>query len=152
MKWITNEVRYSDLSDIRYRAQTAASVDGRFTVLILSYHGDLADGSAANSDTRYMGFVAGQYVSLVFPDCVVLDYRELGYSFGDSLFSVNAAIESEYDGLPVVYVASEKCLAGLTTLLAPAGYDTATFLFRDLGEAMDRAGELAKEFKDSGSK
>lgn len=149
MDWVLENVTISDLSSIQYRAQISKSDGHDRRVLVLSFSGELPEGSAGNPDARFMSFVTGEFVSLAFPDCVVFDFRDLGYTFGNYLLGLIEAVDKAYEGLPIIYVASEKCRIGLTSHLASADSDTSGFLFEDLNAAMERAVVLAIEFGDS---
>ena len=93
-----------------------------------------------------MSFITGQFVVLTLPDCVVFDLRDLGYNFGNGLGDVSHAAQAELEGLPCIFVVSDKCRNGLRTLLAPPGAETSDFLFDDLDAALSKAREVAKEY------
>lgn len=149
MGWVLEDVTVSDLSSIQYRGRVSKSDDHDNRVLVLSFSGKLPEGSAGNADARFMSFVTGEFVSFVFPDCVVFDFRELGYTFGNYLFGLVEAVDTAREGLPIIYVASEKCRIGLRSHLASADGDTSDFLFEDFNAAMERAVILAVEFGES---
>ena len=146
MTWTLDPLSFTELSRIKYVAQVCHFVPENLHALVLAFTGDVPDGSAGYNDSRYMAFITGQFVGLSLPDCVVFDLRELTYTFGDSLIGLPQAVYGEFENLPCIFVASEKCWAGLTTLLAPRGADTSNFLFDDLDAALFKARELAQEF------
>ena len=146
MKWNLRNVSYSDLSSIRYEAQVCRFEPDNLEALLLTFSGRVPEGSAGNHDARFMSFITGQFVVLTLPDCVVFDLRDLAYTFGSSLLGLPQAAETELEGLPSIFVASEKCRAGLTSLLAPTDTDTSAFLFDDLDSALQRAQVLAREY------
>jgi len=106
---------------------------------ILSFSGNLPEGLAGNNDARFMSYITGQFVSLVWPNCVIFDFRQLGYTFGNYLLGLNEALDIVDEGLPVLYVVSEKCRVGLSSHLAPGGGDTSGFIFEEFNVAMDIA-------------
>jgi len=149
MDWVLEDVIISDLSSIQYRAQVSKSDEHDCRVLVLSFSGKLPEGSSGNPDARFMSFVTGEFVTLAFPDSVVFDFRDLGYTFGNYLFGLVEAVDTAYEGLPIIYVASEKYRIGLRSHLASANGDTSGFLFEDFNAAMERAAVLATEFRES---
>ena len=146
MNWKLRSVSYSGLSSVRYDAQVCRFEPDNLHALVLAFSGHVPEGSAGNDDARFMSFITGQFVVLTLPDCVVFDLRDLVYTFGSSLLGLPQAAETEIEGLPSIFVASDKCRSGLTSLLAPADTDTSGFLFDDLDSALHRAKHLASEY------
>ncbi len=148
MKWSLKSVSFSELSNVTYEAQVCQFSPDNLEALILAFTGVLPSGSDGNNDARFMAFVTGEFVTLTLPDCVVFDLRNMAYSFGDGPLKLPEAAQHALEQIPCIFVVSDKCRAGLRTLLAPPGTDTKDFLFDNLDSALEKAQELAREYDE----
>lgn len=125
-------------------------------VLVVSFSGEYPDGSLGNQHADYMKAITVYGLVSFDPDAIVLDFRDLSYRWGNSIFGVFQAISQMCDQerepdepcFPVAIAASEKCMAGLSSLLVPADADRPENLFDDLDKAILHARKKAREWLD----
>jgi hypothetical protein len=144
MSWQLEPVSFHDLSRIQYQAHICRFGPDDDGALVLAFIGEMPPGSAGNDDATFMSFIAGKFVALTLPDCVVFDFRELTYSFGNSLGELPHAVHMQLPEMPIVLVISEKCCDGIATLFKGAA--SKGLLFSDLDDALARARDLACVF------
>jgi hypothetical protein len=147
------ERRLSDLSKLKSRVHGV--VDGQLDthVQVISFEGEYGVGSRGNSDAAYMRAVVMSAAAAW--DCIalVLDLRELEYSWGNALLSVIQAAEELGHGdadppFPVKIVASDRCRAGLLSLLGASEESSQGWLFHSIDDAIRAARADARVYLD----
>jgi hypothetical protein len=114
---------------------------------MVSFNGNYPDGSAGNKYGTYIASMAVLGLSSFDPWCVILDFRDLEYRWGNTLLVVfeyiRALMDSDKepgeDSFPVIAVTSEKSREGFLSLVTPKGGHKPKWHFDDLGEAVDAA-------------
>jgi hypothetical protein len=127
------------------RAQTAD-----VKILVLSIRGSYPPGSEGSRHGRYIAQEAIAAVHATSPHCLVLDLRELDYSWGDTLFGVFQDVSQFMDAdvpkgappFPILIVISERS-NGLLSLVGGA----TSAVFYDVQDAIRRAIELGSQWQ-----
>ena len=57
-------------------------------VLIIQFNGDYGEGSGGNKNSEFMKTIISASLGLFLYDSLILDFKKLNYTFGDSLGSV----------------------------------------------------------------
>jgi hypothetical protein len=142
------ERRLSDLSKISHRIY-GVEENGRDTLVqVVAFAGEYGVGSSGNDDAAYMRGVVLSSLAAWDVACVIIDLSELSYSWGYALLGVIEAPGELRDHgggslhFPVFIVASDRCRAGLETLLASAPESFGNILYSSLDDAI-RAGNAA---------
>jgi hypothetical protein len=125
--------------EVRYATLAGA---GYVTVLVVSVSGVYPAGSAGNIHASWIAVEVLRGLAAFDPCCVVLDFRELEYSYGDAILKVFGNIDrfmSEPAGapFPVFTVTGEKSRAGFRSLLEPKWH------YSKLEKALAAAGRVA---------
>lgn len=121
-------------------------------VLVIAFHGTYRDGSLGNPDAAFMrGKVMGA-LATYSPCCLLLDFRDLAYRWGNSLLGVFQDVDqfmNDGTGLPfpVLTVASDKCVAALHSLLGLEG--PSAFHRVDFDAALAEAARQARLWLES---
>jgi hypothetical protein len=121
-------------------------------IQVVRFTGEYRVGSRGENDAAYMRGVALLAVSAWDTACLVLDLRELEYSWGHSLLGVIEAPGELHDeegdpGFPVLVVASDRCRAGLESLLGSAPPpDGRPQIFDSLDDALAAAGKAVRDY------
>lgn len=127
-------------------------------VLIVSFKGTYPDGSLGRD---YATFISKKVITGLIdfdPDCVILDFRELTYNWGNSILRVFQEIEAlkdadktpEEPAFPILVLVSEKSKNGIVSLLTPATSNTIpNFIFEDINLAIKEAEKRGKFWLDN---
>ncbi len=136
------QVRFSDLSDIKYDMYLAGKQrETDAPVLILQFSGEYRFGSAGNPDAYFMHAICSVAVIAWEPKAVILDLSELKYEWGDMLeLAFNVPSRQPFLDPPLrVVVAGPQCREAIRTLVFGIG-STNTFADADwLYEDFDTA-------------
>ena len=131
-------------------------VDGRLDrdVLVVAFAGVYPPGSRGNRHGHYMKARTAFGLVAFDPSCIVLDLRELEYTWGNTLLGVFQVVheitgEEGEAPIPVLAVTSEKCRAAFLSLVTPVGGDAPDWHFESLDEAIAAGRERAREWLDS---
>jgi hypothetical protein len=127
---------------------------GRRTILVAAFEGEYPDGSRGNAHGAYIASAALHGVSAFDADCLVLDFRELKYRWGNTLLKVFQDISQSKDGelepgeptFPVVVVTSEKCRDAFLSLVTPFGRSAPDWHFQNVDEAIEYAARKVEEW------
>jgi hypothetical protein len=144
-------LRPADLSDIRCEYQTPEG-DVTVSVLVIAFFGTYRKGSQGNPDGA---FVRGQVMAgmtMYMPSCLVLDFRNLSYEWGNTLLGVFEDIhhftdDGEGPAYPVITVTSDKSGPALHSLLGIEG--PSEFHHVDMDAALAEARRQAKIWLES---
>lgn len=118
---------------------------GRRTVLVASFSGEYPDGSRGNAHGAYIATVALHGIHAFEADCLILDFRDLTYRWGNTLLKVfqDVAQFKDFDAepnepsFPVVVVTSEKSREAFLSLVTPAGKANPAWHFGDMDRAIE---------------
>lgn len=124
-------------------------------ILVLSVDGKYPPGSAGSMYAKYISIMAINGLHTFDPDCIILDFRELDYVWGNSLLGVfqdisqfkDAEKEENEPYFPVLAVVSEKSRAFLS-LVTPTGSKKPDWCFEGLDDSIVQGAKLAKEWLD----
>ncbi len=110
------------------------------TVLVASFAGDYAVGSKGNGDGVFIAAETMRGLVAYDPSAVILDFREMRYSWGNTLLSVFQAVARYMDEpgeppYPVFAVTSELCRGALLGLMGGEG----PWHFEDMDAALNAA-------------
>jgi hypothetical protein len=135
------ERRLRDLSNLRSRVLGVIDGEHDTHVQVVEFAGEYGVGSRGNSDAAYMRAIVMAATAAWDSIALVLDLRELDYSWGYALLSVIQAAEQLHHSdtdppFPVKIVASDRCRAALLTLLGTTEDDARTWLFDSIDEAI----------------
>jgi hypothetical protein len=130
---------------------------GRVAVLVVAFDGDYPDGSLGNGHGAFIATSALQGLHAFEPDCVVLDFRGMGYRWGNTLLRVFQDISQFMDSgiepggvpFPVVAVTSERSRAAFLSLVTPGGGSAPSWHFDDIDAAIAHGASKAKEWLES---
>ena len=141
-------------SDIEKWTQLKAEivVEEELPVMIARFTGIYRRGSEGNPDGNFMFAKLNEHASIWDPACIILDLRELEYTFGNTLlnslrfFAVTNKLEA--DQLLVIVVVSSKCREAIEGLLGAFVKNHPIDLLEDMDEALKRAEKMIKEYLD----
>lgn len=145
------ERQLSALSQLESRVYGVYDGDLDTHVQVVAFSGEYGVGSAGNPDAAYMRAVVTSAAAAWDSVGVVLDLRELEYSWGNALMSVVQAAEylhqSDDDNpFPVRIVVSDKCRDGLVSLFEDMGDEESGWLHDTIDEAVAAVREAAREY------
>ena len=137
--------RLDDLSSLEHEIFGLAEEGADALIQVVAFRGEVKVGSRGNDDAAYMRGVVMSAISAWETGCLVLDLRELDYSWGSGLLTViqaphEFADEDDDNVFPVLVVGSPDNLEALRSLLETADEDVDRWLF----DSMDRALEAAE--------
>ncbi len=119
-------------------------------VLMVSFYGEYPDGSLGKKHATYISDKVFSGFINFDPEAIILDFRELKYSWGNSLLAVfqniaqfkDAENEEGEPNFPVIILTSEKSKNGLLSLLTPAtSNEIPDYFFEDEQKAIKSAEE-----------
>ena len=132
--------------------------DGLFPdLLVVSFSGDYPDGSRGNTHGHYIATSTIHGLAAFGAWCVILDFRELSYQWGNTLLSVFDEIARYMQGdpgdpcdvpFPVVVVTSDKCRNGFLSLVSGTGTEP-DWHFSDIDAAIEFATMAACKWIDT---
>ncbi|MEC7119749.1 MAG: hypothetical protein VXW65_07590 [Pseudomonadota bacterium] len=124
------------------------------TILVASFKGTYPDGSLGNSHGAYIATAALYGVSAFDADCLILDFRELSYRWGNTLLMVFQDISQYKDGelepdeipFPIVVVTSDLSRDAFLSLVTPVGSAAPEWHFQDMDTAIEYAQRKIEEW------
>ena len=132
--------------------------DDKIDVLIISFFGEYPKGSLGN---LHGGFIARKAIEGLMSfnvQAIVLDFREMYYTYGNTLLKVFQDIyqymdagNDEDDSLfPILVVMSRKNSDGILSLLTPVGSESIPeFCFSDINDAVASATKKGQYWLDN---
>jgi hypothetical protein len=147
------ERRLSDLSRITHQFWRVEDGKRDTNIQVISFSGEYGVGSKGNNDAAYMRGVVLCGLASWDVSCLILDLSDLEYSWGYALLGViEVAGEFKDQGgtlqFPVFIVVSDRCKAGITSLLASAPESFGNIIFDSVEKAMARAKKAMGEYLD----
>jgi hypothetical protein len=147
------ELNLHDLSTLTCRL-SGVDLDDRTTVLIAAFHGQYGHGSAGNGDAAFMNANVLAGLAAYRPLCVILDLREMSYTWGNSLLNLFQDVETlRGDGgpipFPILVVTSDLCRDAILTLFSQTEPQAAPWHFRSLDSALDASRPAIERFLNS---
>lgn len=125
-------------------------------ILVVSFSGVYPDGSLGNKHGFYIALQTMFGVHAFDPDCIILDFRNLEYRWGNTLLKVFQDISDVKDSgkneeepfFPVLAVTSQKCEAAFLSLVTPSGHPKPDWCFNNIDQAIEIGVRKAKEWLD----
>ena len=109
-------VSFDKETDLRYEFQLETSVNNRFGyTLIAKFTGTYRPGSAGAPDAHFICGIAQTAIAMWDPAALILDLRELSYTWGDEMVLVLDAGSDRH--IPTSVVGSAACLPAIGTLI-----------------------------------
>jgi hypothetical protein len=129
----------------------------RMRILVVSFAGEYPDGSRGNAHGAFIAVSAMHGLLAFNAHCVVLDFRDLTYRWGNTLLGVfddisqfkDAGAEPDSPPFPIVVVTSEKSRDGILSLVTPLGQPAPEWHFEDLDAAIEYGVRKAGEWLDA---
>lgn len=124
-------------------------------ILIVSFSGSYPDGSHGNAHGHFIASSTMFGIAHFEPWCVVIDFRDMEYRWGNTLLTVFQQIDqympSDDDGpaFPVLVVTSAKSRDAFLTLVTPAGGSAPDWHFDNINDALENAVIRANEWIDA---
>ena len=125
-------------------------------ILIVSFFGEYPHGSSGNKHGEYIATISMLGLQAFNPSCIILDFRELFYHWGDSILDVfgdihqykNDATDPNEPPFPILVISSSKS-TGLLSLLIPDENNKPDWHFFDINQAITYGIKKAEEWLDS---
>jgi len=134
------------------------SGDDKIDVLIVSFFGDYPKGSLGNEHGSFIARKAIEGLMSFSVEAIILDFREMNYTYGNTLLKVFEDIYQYMDAgnddddpiFPILVVLSDKNRTGILSLLTPVGSESMPdFCFDDMDEAIAEATEKGAYWLDN---
>ena len=134
------------------------SGDDKIDVLIVSFFGDYPKGSLGNEHGPFIARKAIEGLMSFSVEAIILDFREMHYSYGNTLLKVFQDIYQYMDAgndkddpiFPILVVMSDKNRGGILSLLTPVGSEsTPGDCFYDMVKAIEIATEKGEFWLDN---
>lgn len=128
----------------------------KMDVLVVAFSGVCPDGSRGNPHGRYVSYVTMCALHAFGPECLVLDFRDLEYRWGNSMLGVFQDVSQFMDAglregeapFPVLVVTSGRS-SGFASLLRAPRPGERDFRFDDLDRAIEAAIAAAQYWLDN---
>jgi len=128
----------------------------RKAILITQFAGVYPDGSRGNAHGHFIATATLHGLMIFNADCVILDFRELSYRWGNTLLQVFQDIsqwkdqgkEPDEPFFPVLAVTSELSRAAFLSLVTPADQEPPSWHFSDMDSAIDAGIKAANAWAD----
>lgn len=148
------ELQIEQLSQLRCCYRTPDdSESGLVEVLVISFSGSYGYGSRGNADATFIVAKTMAGLAAYEPCCLILDFQEMSYEFGNSILRVwqEVAEYRDYDdtAFPVLVVTSDLCHAGISSLFEAFKLKKSPSLFQDIERAIAAGERAARAFLDS---
>jgi len=124
------------------------SGDDKIDVLIVSFFGKYPKGSLGNEHGSFISRKAIEGLMVFNVQSIILDFREMQYTYGNTLLKVFQDIYQYMDAgndeddpiFPILVVMSHRNREGVLSLLTPVGAEsTLEFCYDDINEAIAKA-------------
>ncbi len=131
----------------------------RRTVLVVEFSGEYPEGSLGNKHGAYIATSALHGLHAFAASCVILDFRELSYNWGNTLLQVFEDISQFKDAgaepgtlpFPVLAVTSEKCRSAFLSLVTAIGQPVPSWHFDNLNDAIEAGVKAANDWLRNGT-
>jgi hypothetical protein len=113
-------VSFEELSDLRHGVLVSGGTDGGTPeFLVIRYHGVYRDGASGRGDALYLVATAAAAREAWFAPCVILDLRELRYTWGDEMQWITDISWDRVTRLhsPLAIVVGDRCREAMKSLL-----------------------------------
>jgi len=139
----------------RFLLPDRRQTEGR-TVLVVSFEGEYPPGSLGNAHGAFIATSSLHGLKAFDADCVILDFRAMSYSWGNTLRQVFDDIAQFRDAgsgpgeqpFPVLAVTSMLSQAAFLSLVTPSGRSTPPWHFDDVDAAIAYGVRKANEWLD----
>ncbi|MCR9201771.1 MAG: hypothetical protein NXI04_24255 [Planctomycetaceae bacterium] len=126
-------------------------------VLVTAFRGTYPNGSRGNAHGHFISNSTVHGLAAFDPWCLILDFREMTYEWGNTLLSVfdnvNRFMDEKDDEsevpFPIVVVTSQKCETAFLSLVTRSGNSPPDWHFNDLDRAIEYAVKQAREWIDA---
>lgn len=126
----------------------------RRKILVVAFAGEYPEGSRGNRHGWYIATSTLHGLHAFRADCIILDFRELSYHWGNTLLQVFQDIsqfmdedgESDASPFPVMVITSEKCRDAFLSLITPTGQPEPWWHFDDLDLAIEAGIKAANDW------
>ena len=149
------KIKYDIPNDISYEYQMATSDDpDKVDILIVSFSGTFPRGSLGNEHGEFISFMTSFGVQAFKPECLILDFRKLDYTWGNALLQVFSDVshlrdceDEEYGPpFPILAVTSKQNRKAFLSLVTPVGEGEPEWHFKDLDEAIKYGIRVGREW------
>ncbi len=142
------KVEVQSLSALKCTHHLYRDEERNVTVLVASFAGDYGVGSNGNGDGTYIAAETMRGLVAYDPSAVVLDLREMRYSWGNTLLAVFQAVaqymnEPGEPPFPIIAVTSDLCRGALMSLMGVGDGDS-EWHFSDMSAALDAAADAGQ--------
>lgn len=155
MNYTLEEINYTPPKKMscRYLMPNQSETDN-LHILILSVKGVYPEGSLGNPYGEYIAQQALCGLVMFDPECLILDFRDMEYTWGNTLALVyqnidemkNVEMEPDEPPFPVLTVISDKCKTAFLSLVTPTGAELPEGIYSDLDEAVTQGIYLARDW------
>lgn len=125
-------------------------------ILVVAFSGTYPDGSLGNSHGHYIAHSTVHALAAIEPWCLILDFRELKYHWGNTLLLVFDHVSRFMDDgedsgtqFPIAVVTSDKCRDAFLSLVTRTGDSAPDWHFNDINAAIDYAIREANTWIDA---
>jgi hypothetical protein len=126
----------------------------RYKILVVAFAGEYPEGSRGNRHGWYVATSTLHGLHAFQANCIILDFTELSYRWGNTLLQVfqdisqlmDAGGEPENFPFPVMVVTSEKCRDAFLSLVTPIGKPEPPWHFDDLNLAIEAGIRAANDW------
>ena len=128
----------------------------KMNILIVAVRGEYPEGSKGNYHGNYIACMSVYGLLLHDPDCIIFDFSEMYYTWGNTLIKPfqdisqfrDADKEENEPAFPILAVTSRKCREAFLSLMTVAGEDEPEWHFGDLNKAIRFGVKAAKKWLD----
>lgn len=121
-------------------------------VILVSFNGEYPNGSKGNVHGKFIAEQAIQAVYNYYPYCLILDFRKMTYSWGNTLLTVFQDIHQLRDAgnspneldFPILVLGSDLCRTGILSL--SGAKQVPDWYFEELNECILQAIKKGEEW------
>lgn len=140
------EHKFEELSNLKYSIYTTPSIlKSYLKYLVIAFHGEYRYGSAGDNDAAFMrGVITAALVSWDSQG-IILNLRDMKYSWGDMLQSVFYVADSISKDFPISIIVSDLNREGIISLLKKEMFeDPSKWIYVSLEDAINAIEEKMK--------
>jgi hypothetical protein len=128
-----------------------------YDILIVSFSGTYPRGSSGNAHGQYISIMTMFGLHTFDPMCIILDLRDLAYTWGNTLLKVFQDVSQFMDDprepgavpFPILAVTSDKCRDAFLSLITPLEGTPTKLHFEDIEAAIEAAKAEGQRWLDS---